>query len=239
MSQIVLAVPRGDSPRCDNPGRLRYWGSGDDAGEHRGGGLRSMPELAAEDWRLSGVERYGMYFFSFAYVARLWTCAEGSLFGDGWRGCLRCRVSPRVLVDLAATLPFYLAPFAHANTVVFRLLRVLRLVRAFKLGRLHSSPAGDLAGAGPGAGGDHLDVTVRRRAGRLAAGRFEQSGVDVVGHPDLDNGGIRGGVPVWRPAEGSSFYDIVLSLRGATFHTLSARPDLFLAAGRTSPFFRW
>lgn len=101
--------------------------------------LQSMPELAAYGAVLSQIEAFSVYFFTLEYVARLWTCPEIAKYGGGWRGRVRYMFSLMALVDLAAVLPFYLAPFADSNTVVFRLLRVFRLVRVLKFGRYHSS----------------------------------------------------------------------------------------------------
>ena len=101
--------------------------------------LQSMPEMAEYDGGLMTVEKVCVYFFTVEYLARLWTCPEVARYGVGWRARLRYVFSPMALVDLAAILPFYLAPFADANTVVFRLLRVFRLVRVLKFGRYHAS----------------------------------------------------------------------------------------------------
>ena len=101
--------------------------------------MQSMPDLAEYDAVFAQVETFAVYFFTAEYVARLWTCAEIAGYGEGWRGRLRYATSPMALVDLAAILPFYLMPLADSNTVVFRLLRVFRLVRVLKFGRYHSS----------------------------------------------------------------------------------------------------
>ncbi len=101
--------------------------------------LQSMPEMVEFDGTLEGIERICVYFFTAEYLARLWTCPEVGRFGVGWRARVRYLRSPMAMVDLAAILPFYLAPFADANTVVFRLLRVFRLVRVLKFGRYHAS----------------------------------------------------------------------------------------------------
>lgn len=101
--------------------------------------LQSMPEFSAYEETFAQVEAYAVYFFTAEYLARLWTCAEVEKYGGGWRGRLRHAASPMALVDLAAILPFYVMPFTDSNTVVFRLLRVFRLVRVLKFGRYHSS----------------------------------------------------------------------------------------------------
>ena len=69
----------------------------------------ALPKLAVQEWCLSGVERYAVSFFSVEYLARLWNGAEASRFGDRSRGRLRCRVSPRALVDLTGGDPALLS----------------------------------------------------------------------------------------------------------------------------------
>jgi voltage-gated potassium channel len=101
--------------------------------------MQSMPELAAYDPVLSESERWIVYFFTAEYLLRLWSCPEAEPGCAGWRARLRFALKPMSLVDLAAILPFFLEGFAGANTVVFRLLRIFRLVRVLKFGRYHSS----------------------------------------------------------------------------------------------------
>ena len=107
----------------------------------------SMPKRAAEQWWLAGVERVAVDISTLKYPVRPWTwpwiwpwtCPVANRFGPAWRGRPRQIKRPLALIDLAAVLPFYLAPFADANTLVFRLLRVYRLVSVLKFGRYHTS----------------------------------------------------------------------------------------------------
>lgn len=101
--------------------------------------MQSMPELAHYDPLLSAAERWIVYFFTAEYLLRLWSCPEGEAQCGSWRARLRFALKPMSLVDLAAILPFFLEGFAGGNTVVFRLLRIFRLVRVLKFGRYHSS----------------------------------------------------------------------------------------------------
>lgn len=101
--------------------------------------LQSMPEMAAWNDGLDGLERFCVYLFTAEYLLRLWTCVENPRFAHPIRGRLRYMTSTMGLVDLAALAPFYLAPFAEADTVVFRLLRIFRLVRVLKVGRYNAS----------------------------------------------------------------------------------------------------
>jgi voltage-gated potassium channel len=101
--------------------------------------LESMPSMSAHGKSLAEIERVCVYAFTVEYLLRIWTCVEDPRFAGGIRGRLRYIRSAIGLIDLAALAPFYLAPFADANTVVFRLLRIFRLMRVLKFGRYHHS----------------------------------------------------------------------------------------------------
>ncbi len=81
---------------------------------------------------LAYVEVGSVAVFTIEYLFRLWVCVEDFAFGSGWRGRLRYAVSPLALIDLLAILPFWLSMFLPIDT---RILRVLRLLRIFKLSR--------------------------------------------------------------------------------------------------------
>lgn len=97
--------------------------------------LESIDELAA---------RYGTWFtmfewlsvavFTIEYVARIWLAPRHP--SGRFRGALRGRIlfalTPMAIIDLAAIAPAYLVSF---TSIDLRCLRVLRLVRIFKLTR--------------------------------------------------------------------------------------------------------
>lgn len=91
--------------------------------------------------------------FTLEYVARVWAAPEGEPHVPAWRARLRYMRSPMALVDLMAVLPFYLALFMPID---FQLLRVLRLLRIYKLTRY--SPALSV-----------LMAVIREEAGTLMA----------------------------------------------------------------------
>ncbi len=76
--------------------------------------------------------------FSIEYAARLWVCTEHPPFRglSPWRARLKFARSPLMIVDFLAIAPFYLGMFVALD---FRVLRILRLLRFFKLARF--SPA--------------------------------------------------------------------------------------------------
>lgn len=76
--------------------------------------------------------------FTIEYVLRLWTAVEMPHLRrlPAWQARWRLARTPALLIDLAATLPFYLGPLVGLD---LRLIRVLRLIRFLKLMRY--SPA--------------------------------------------------------------------------------------------------
>lgn len=83
-------------------------------------------------------ERVSVLLFSLEYIARLWSCTADPRFAGAIRGRLRCALSPMVIIDLLAILPFYV-PFITGDLRALRVLRMLRIFRVFKLGRYWSS----------------------------------------------------------------------------------------------------
>ncbi len=80
-------------------------------------------------------EFFSVCLFSLEYVLRVWSAVDNP-WQDQYRralvGRLRFAGTPMAVIDLLAILPFYLALFV---TVDLRFLRVLRLLRIFKLTR--------------------------------------------------------------------------------------------------------
>jgi len=101
--------------------------------------LQSMPEMNEYDALFAEVERWCVYVFTLEYLLRLWTCVENPRFAGAIRGRLCYMASGMGMIDLLALAPFYLAPFADSNTVVFRLLRIFRLIRVLKFSRYNAS----------------------------------------------------------------------------------------------------
>jgi voltage-gated potassium channel len=93
-------------------------------------------------------QRYGVGFrifelfsvgvFTLEYATRLWLAPlhPTGRYREPIRGRLRFARTPMALIDLAATLPFYLGFLTGLD---LRFLRVLRLVRVFKMSRYSSA----------------------------------------------------------------------------------------------------
>ena len=82
------------------------------------------------------IELVSVAIFSVEYAIRLWTCVENAEFSDSRYPRLKYIFSPMALIDLVAILPFYLSFFVAFD---LRFLRVLRLLRVFKLTRYSSA----------------------------------------------------------------------------------------------------
>jgi voltage-gated potassium channel len=103
-------------------------------------------------------EAVSTLIFTVEYVLRLWSCVESAdaRFRAPVRGRLRYAVTPMMLVDLVAILPFYLSAWVGIDLLF---LRVFRLFRIFKLTRY--SPAMGL-----------LTTVLRREARTFGAAMF-------------------------------------------------------------------
>jgi len=75
-------------------------------------------------------EVFSIVIFSVEYVLRIWTCVEKPGFSSPIKGRLKFSITPLIIIDLLAVLPFYL-PFLI--TLDLRVLRILRLTRIFRL----------------------------------------------------------------------------------------------------------
>lgn len=93
--------------------------------------LETVEEISASrrHW-FRAFELFCVMIFSLEYAARVWVCSD-----CGLKGRLRHMLSPLMLVDLLAILPFYLPLLLPADLIFLRALRLMRLARVLKLGR--------------------------------------------------------------------------------------------------------
>jgi len=75
---------------------------------------------------------FSVMVFTIEYILRLWTCTRDKRFRDPITGRIKFAFTPLLLIDLIAILPFYL-PFIIP--IDLRFLRMLRLIRIFKMTR--------------------------------------------------------------------------------------------------------
>ena len=82
---------------------------------------------------LLAIEAVTTFFFAVDYILRLFTAKElYSKVGEG-RAILKYVFSFSGIVDLLSFLPYYLPVFFPAGTAVFRLFRVARILRLFRI----------------------------------------------------------------------------------------------------------
>lgn len=67
--------------------------------------------------------------FTVEYVLRVWSCTVDEKYSHPVWGRLRFAVTPVVLIDLLAILPFYVVLLTPASLIDLRVLRFLRAVR--------------------------------------------------------------------------------------------------------------
>ncbi|MCP4315927.1 MAG: ion transporter [Hyphomicrobiales bacterium] len=88
---------------------------------------------------LDSFELISVAIFTVEYGLRVWSAVErdrGHAAETAWKSRLRYLVSPIAIIDLLAILPFYLSVLLPFD---LRFLRVLRLLRVFKLTRYSSA----------------------------------------------------------------------------------------------------
>ena len=98
--------------------------------------LESVDSIAQAyyPWFL-GFEIFSVFIFTVEYILRVWSSLELPKYAHHgpFKGRLQYMLSGYALIDLAAILPFYLGFFL--TSVDWRFLRVIRLLRLFKLTR--------------------------------------------------------------------------------------------------------
>lgn len=107
--------------------------------------LESVEEYeAAYGPAFQAFDTFSIVIFTIEYVLRLWSCtaSHAKQFQHPFWGRLRYAVTPLIIIDLIAILPFYLSTFLGLD---LRLLRVFRLLRLLKITRY--SPALSIIGS--------------------------------------------------------------------------------------------
>ncbi len=79
-------------------------------------------------------EIFSVIFFTVEYILRVWTANYLPDFKKAITGNLRYVLTPLMLIDLLAILPFYLG-FLALDLRLLRALRVFRIFRVFKIAR--------------------------------------------------------------------------------------------------------
>ena len=97
--------------------------------------LETVPEVEAMGgvW-LRWFDLFSVTVFSLEYLLRLWSSVEGPARQGPVLGRIRFALTPLLLVDLMAVLPFYL-PMTGIDLRILRGVRLFRLFRILKLAR--------------------------------------------------------------------------------------------------------
>lgn len=97
--------------------------------------LESVPQFRnAYRTQMHWFELFSIAVFTVEYMLRMWCCVDvaANEKRPHWRVRLAYFISPMALIDLVAILPFYLSFFIAID---LRFLRVIRILRVFKLTR--------------------------------------------------------------------------------------------------------
>lgn len=101
--------------------------------------LETVPAYgAAHKAKFEAFNIFSVAIFTVEYALRLWTAVEVPFLRrySAWQARLKLAITPALIIDLLAILPFYLSMMTGLD---LRVLRVLRLLRFLKLSRY--SPA--------------------------------------------------------------------------------------------------
>lgn len=80
-------------------------------------------------------ELVSVLIFTTEYLLRIWSAIEDSRYAHPLWGRVRYMLTPLILIDLIAILPFYLPMFIGFDMRFIRVFRLFRVFRIFKLGR--------------------------------------------------------------------------------------------------------
>lgn len=102
--------------------------------------LETVESLSSQYMLLFRIfEVFSVAVFTIEYLLRLWTCTTNDRFKSPVKGRIRFAVTPLVLVDLMAILPFYIPMVIPLDLRFIRAVRLFRLFRLFKMGRYSES----------------------------------------------------------------------------------------------------
>lgn len=101
--------------------------------------LETIDEMSFMENFFEAFELFSVIVFTVEYLLRLWTCTVGSKSSHPLLGRISYALTPLMLVDLAAVLPFYMPFMFLMDLRVVRALRLFRLLRIFKISRYSQS----------------------------------------------------------------------------------------------------
>lgn len=80
-------------------------------------------------------EIFSVLIFTIEYVLRIWSCSINIKYENPILGRIRFALTPLIIIDLLAILPFYLPMLIPFDLRFLRILRLIRIFRVFKMGR--------------------------------------------------------------------------------------------------------
>jgi len=102
--------------------------------------IETVDDLAIQYSRIFSVlEIVSVIIFTVEYALRVISCISDERYRHPVGGRLKYALTPMVLIDLIAILPFYLPLLIPLDLRFVRVLRLLRVLRMFKLGRYSNS----------------------------------------------------------------------------------------------------
>ena len=88
---------------------------------------------------LDRIEAVTVAFFALDYVLRMFTAPNLYPDQEGWRPYMKYALSGAGIIDLLSFLPYYLPMFFPGGMVAFRLIRVARILRLFRINAYYDS----------------------------------------------------------------------------------------------------
>jgi voltage-gated potassium channel len=83
-------------------------------------------------------DTFSVIIFTVEYVLRIWSCTSDERYSNPLGGRVRFALTPLLVIDLVAILPFYL-PMVFPDLRFLRVMRIFRLFRIFKMARYSQS----------------------------------------------------------------------------------------------------
>ncbi len=96
------------------------------------------PLYSAYQYEFYLFELLSVVVFCLEYLGRLWVATENAAYRHPIAGRIRYALTPFMLIDFLAIVPFFLG-FVVVDLRFLRMLRLLRFLRLFKLARYSSS----------------------------------------------------------------------------------------------------
>lgn len=97
--------------------------------------IETVPSLASNHrYVFEWIEKIAVIIFTIELALRFWAAGTDPRYA-GIRGRLRFLVTPLVIIDILALVPFYLPMVVDTDARAMQSLRMFRLLRLFKMGR--------------------------------------------------------------------------------------------------------